>query len=401
MACFLHGVGLTLHSYNSPNLFVTLMRHFSLLLILASSLYASVLHAQIPMDAPAMNDAAAPGGTIKTVEVIADITGDSPKDAQEKAIDYAQKRAFFLALYELNPEKAESIAKSLTEETLLRYIRGYEIVQDRTMENRYQAQFKVSLSETQIRQLATDDPLSFLGEVAPRPNAMLVIPVLDNGTDLLLWDGSNVWRSIWNSVALERGEGLLVTPFGDPTDVSWVSNKDVLSSTHESLAPWLGRYGTDMAAQVLVTYALERKPIAVDVAVKYIDAQEELTRNYTFEAANPEDTPELLLIQAASRIAEEIKAEAYKRSKQKQMQSEEVKRQPVRFYFQRLPEWVNVRGQIEKLPNLLKVHVKQIGVNHADIELQHTMQPSMLKRSMEVRGFIVNDGAEPWRVSAP
>lgn len=376
------------------------MRYFSSLLVLFS-LLATPVQAQIPENAPAFNAIAAPTGNIKTIEVIADITGSSPKDAQEKAIDYAQKRAFFLALYELNPEKAQSIAMGLTEDTLLRYIRGYEITQDRTIGNRYQAQFKVSLSETQLRQLATDDPLAFAGNVAPRPNSMLIVPVLDNGTDLLLWDGSNVWRSIWNSVALERGEGLLVMPFGDPTDVSWISNRDVLSSTHESLEPWLGRYGTQMAAQVLVTYALERSPIAVDVAVRYIDAEDEVTRNYTFEAANTEDTPELLLIQAASRVAEEIKAEAYKRGEQNRLASSEIKQQAVRFYFQRLPEWVKIREQIKKVPNLLRIHVKQIGVNYADIELHHSMNPSMLKRSMEVRGFIVNSETNPWRVSAP
>lgn len=373
----------------------SLFTFLSILLLSAPAL------AQVPVTAPALGTIASPTSNIKMIEVIADIEGTSPQDAQEKAIDYAQKRAFFLALYELNPEKAQSIATSLEEETLLRYIRGYEIVQDRTIGNRYQAQFKVSLSDVQMRQLATDDPLAYVGSTAPRPNSMLIIPVLDNGTDLLLWDGSNVWRSIWNSVALERGEGLLVMPFGDPTDVSWVNNKDVLSSNFESLEPWLGRYGTNTAAEVLVTYALERDPIAVDVAVRYIDPEHEFTRNYTFEAANKEDTPELLLIQAASRIAEEIKDEAYKRGEKQQMAKSGVQQQAVRFYFQRLPEWVHIREKVKKVPNLLKVHVTQIGVNHADIDLHHSMTPEMLKRSMEVRGFIVETDSTPWRVSAP
>ncbi len=368
----------------------------SVILLLGNMPYGAA--AQVPSNAPAFNPLKQPETPLKTIEVIADVTGESPKDAQEKAIDYAQKRAFFLALYELQPEKAKTIAMSLNERDLLRYVRGYEIVQDRVTDNRYQAKFNVSVSDTLIKQLASNDPLDFGAEVAPDPDANLVIPVLDTGTDLLLWDNSNIWRSIMNSVALERGEGLLVMPFGDPVDVNWVDNSTILSATHESLKQWLSRYGVSDVAIAEASYALERNPIAVEVKVRYISKEGEISRRYTFQAANPEDTPELLLIQAAGRIADEIKNEAYKRKELRKMLSRERQRQTVRVYFQRLPEWVQLRERFDTLPNIEEIAIRQIGVTQADIDLYYQTNPSMLRRSMEVRGFIVNDKADPWRV---
>ena len=340
---------------------------------------------------------------IRVIEVLADVTGKDPNDARERAVDYAQKRAFFLLLSELVPAKASDLVDSIQEDEIFRFVRGYEVLKERSTDNRYQAQFAVSLSESRIRQFAgMKDP----NADAPYPvsqDTALIIPVLNNGRETLLWGDNNVWRKIWNSVALERGEGLLVMPYGDPSDVAFVDNTTVLGYRYKDFAALMSRYGTGQVAVVHARYQLESKPAVVKVSARFMANGLDKVRDFSFEALNVDDTPEFLLVQAAARVAEAVKREGRKLQSERKLNDPSLVKVPATVMFSRLSDWVLLQSTLKALPNIASMEVGGLQVNQAEVQLyfEAGTDRAFIKKSLEVQGLAVQDAGEKWRIWRP
>lgn len=328
-------------------------------------------------------------------EVMASVIGDNPEDAQNKAIDYAKKRAFFLMLNKLAPEKANKIAQSMTTEQIYQHVRGYEILQDKLVDNHYLAQFKVSVSEDLVkRMLATDDQPK-----ADQANSMLIIPVLNDKTRLLLWEGDNIWRSIWNTVALERGEDILIMPFGDPNDTALIDASTVMSYGYDNMSELAARYGAGEIVVVTATYQPERSPLGVLVTLRRLGPHMNKVKELYFEGKTNEDTFAIIMSDAAKQVADQLKevAKQYQGDQERRLvQAEKVN---IRAEFRRLSDWVRMQTMLRKLPRVVQLNVDKIDIQTADATLYYSGTPDMMLQIMQANGLRVNQNGSMWVLS--
>ena len=335
---------------------------------------------------------------VDTIEVIADVTGTSPQDAQVRALEYAQKRAFFLSLHKLDPDRAYQVATSLSDQEIAQYIRGYEIAQERYLENnRYQALVNVSLSDVQLRQLLnqSDKPAAPL-----EMNALLVLPVLDDGEELYLWEGDNIWRSIWNSTALQKGEGKLVLPYGDPTDVQTVDASNVLSRDFETLRPLAERYGAKEVVIVLATYEANRQPPGVLVTTRRLGPATDRVRDYYFEAKSASAPPSSVLVDAATASASVLREAAMQYATVKERSIAQAESIPVSVDFMRLSDWVQVQETMKDIDEVIDLQVGQISIQNAKATLFYTGSLDLLARKLQQQGLRVTPQAGGWSIAA-
>ena len=321
---------------------------------------------------------------VQTIEVLADITGESPLDAQQKAVDYAKKRAFFLLLAKLAPEKAETIARSLSDEQIYANVRGYEVVQDKLEGNHYLANYKVSVSEDLIQRLLVSDAPAMDNSQA---NPMVVVPVFTDAQGrTLLWEPDNIWRSMMNSVALERGEGLLLMPYGDPTDTHTTDGSTVLSYGYEPLEPLAKRYG---GGEIVVAHAqvkADKQPAGLLITLRRLGPGFDKLKDIYFETDGLEQTPESLMPEAARSISDQLKevARYYKGDEEKKIIN--AKQMRVRSSFRRLSDWVQMQTLLAGLPRVVRVKVDTISIQSAEATLYYEGTPEAMLEIMNVNG---------------
>jgi len=337
---------------------------------------------------------------INEVEILAPTRGTSPLDAQEKAVDYAKKRAFFLTLKKLAPERAEEIAESLTTEQIYSIVRGYELLNEKFYQddpNRYLAQYRVSVSESMIRRLIADDGAGKEEEANP----MVIFPVLRDEGNVLLWEDENVWRSIWNGVALEAGEGILVVPYGDPTDMLTLSGATILGLGFEELKPFTERYGTGEAVVVVATLVNDATPPGVEVTMRRLGPNVNKVKQLYFETDGKNLSPEAILPMAARAAADQLKeiARTYQGEQLKRVAN--AQRSMLRAEFTRLQEWVEIKNRLEQLPSVVALRFGQIGLDHANAELLYETTPEMMQQIMTASGLYVAAEGDQWKVMMP
>lgn len=332
---------------------------------------------------------------IHDFEVMASVSGDSPEDARNKAIDYAKKRGFFLMLNKLAPEKANEIATSMTTEQIYQHIRGYEVLQDKLVENHYLAQIKVSVSEDLVkRMLITDDQPR--GDEA---NSMLVIPVLNDQSRLLLWEGDNIWRSIWNTVALERGEDILIMPFGDPNDTAMIDASTIQSYGYHNMSELAARYGAGEIVVVTATYQPERTPLGVLVSMRRMGPRLNRVKDMYFEGKSREDTFAIIMTDAAKQVADQLKEVAKQYQGDQERRLLQAEKATLRAEFRRLSDWVQMQTKLRKLPRAVQLDVDKIDIQTADATLYYSGTPEMMLQILQANGFRVDQQAGLWTLS--
>jgi hypothetical protein len=335
-------------------------------------------------------------GAIKEMEVMADITGENPVDSQKKAIEYAKKRAFFLVLLEFDAQKAESIARSMTDEQIDTHIRGYQLIQDKLEGNRYLAKYKVSVSDDLVSRLVTTDT----SKTNETTNPILILPVLNENSELLLWEADNFWRGIVNGVALELGENLLIMPYGDPSDVNTVSSATALSSRYEDLQKMAQRYGAREVVVALAEIKRDQTPKGVAVTLRRLGPDGLDKRKISFyEVTNAEAPADSALPDAARAMANELKDIARYYEGEEERRIANATKLKLQTQFRRLNDWVKLKAQLEQLPQVLRMDVDSIDIASAQATLYVNATPDAMRQIMEANGLAVNDTGGSWTIA--
>ncbi len=331
---------------------------------------------------------------IQTIEVMVDVTGNTPEDARAKALEYVKKRAFYLMLSKTNPEQADEIVKTMTTEQIYQHIRGAQVMQELQNGNQYIARYSVSVSEDMMARLkATDDA------GASKANPTLVIPVLRTAEHQLLWEPSNIWRSLWNTTALEQGEGILVVPYGDPTDMQITDSATILSYNFEPLKAMAERYGAGEIVVVLAEYETAQEPHGVSVTMRRLAPNFDKMKDMFFEVNEQFETPESLLAEAARVVALQIKDIAKNYQGEEERRIADATKQAISVPFTRMNEWVRIQQIIKELPRVVRFDVNTISINHASGLLMYDGTPELMLQVMEAKGLRVEPTGDSWQLT--
>jgi len=331
---------------------------------------------------------------VQTFEILSDVEGSSPQDARDKALEYAKKRGFFLMLSKLAPEKAENIARALTTEQIYQYVRGYELLQDRGEANHYTAQYRISVSEDLVKRLIS-------GDEKPKPlevNPVLMLPVLDDRGHKMLWEGGNLWRSVWNKVALEKGENILVMPYGDPNDLKLIDSSTVLTYGFDYLQPMAARYGASEIVVALARIDNDKKPIQLRVKLRRLGAKLDKIKDEQYEGDDKESI-EAVMTRAAKTIADQIKEVAKEYQGEQQRIILQANKQKLQAKFRRLSDWVDMQARLSKLPRVVLMEVGVINILSAEMTLYYNGPEDMMMKIIQANGFSVEKVGDHWVIS--
>jgi len=189
-------------------------------------------------------------GVFTAMGLAVDVTAESALAARHQALRDGQRRALAQVLQRITLRKDRAGLPKPDDKAIAQLVATMQISGEKTSAVRYLAQLTVRFHRSAIRDLLRGAGFSF-SETRAKPT--LVLPVLEKGAVLSLFEDTNTWRQAWGRLNLPIDSLLpLLLPTGDRKDITTIVARAALTGSEEPLRAIAQRYGVD---NVLVVHA--------------------------------------------------------------------------------------------------------------------------------------------------
>lgn len=351
------------------------------LLFLALSVAASVAHAEEV-----------------TVEVRA--TGETALAARSNGLKQAQTQALLKALAARFPDKAADMAARVGPDKAGTLVKNFTVVKESRTAREYTAEIRYEFDGSKLDRLVAEER-GLVPEIDSR--ALLIVPVWQDGTRLMLWEAGNPWREVISRVALEEGRGLLLIPFGDPHDASVLDKAAMLSGERKALVALAERYGTkNLVIAQARNVSEDGKPPHIRVLLRQPGAgkaEDLVTLEYAAEPST--ETEAALLVRSAQEMARRLVESTAEYSLFADDEANKLRARVVRAEFRHNREWMQLKRAFEGLPNVQYMEIGAVSPSFAQLTFYFRGSDAMIRQALLTRGIDVQDSREYWIVTLP
>lgn len=184
------------------------------------------------------------------VNLPVDVTAESALEARKKALRDGQRMALRRVLARITLRTDHDSLPEPDDKAIEQMVATVAVANEKTSTVRYLAKLTVRFHRAAVRQLLRGAGIRF-SETRAKP--ILVLPVLEKGAALSLFENSNIWRNAWAGLDLAPDALLpLSLPLGDLMDLTTITAQSALAGREDLLKVIASRYG---ATNVLVAHA--------------------------------------------------------------------------------------------------------------------------------------------------
>jgi hypothetical protein len=369
--------------------------------------------------APAQESDEAYSATVKV-----DATADSAAAAREMARIDGQRRALAAVIERLSGASEPAKPPKLDDKTITDMVASFEVANEHMSTVRYVADYTFHFRPSKVRRLVRvaetapadsgsksppdknpgDSGGKSPAEGASKPSvesgnrAVVVLPVYQDGSNLVLWDDPNPWRMAWSQRPAGSGPGRLVLPLGDAGDLAAIDAEKAGSGRSEALTAIAQRNRGSEAVVALATARRQDNKLAgLDVTVKrYGSGRLVDTQGSSFEA-DPGESEADLLKRAVESTAAEIESGAKRNAG---AQSDQPGSLAVTVPITSLGEWVQVRNRLSSVSAIRKIDLLSLSRQEARIEVKYVGSQDQLKSSLAEVNLDLGGGDPIWRIQS-
>ncbi|MBV9248873.1 MAG: DUF2066 domain-containing protein [Acetobacteraceae bacterium] len=373
--------------------------------------YAFLLAAMLAISAAPVSAQDADENYSATVKV--DATADSAGAAREAARVDGQRRALAAVIERLSGS-TEKLPK-LDDKAITDMVASFEIANERMSTVRYVADFTFHFRSSKVRRLvrvteatqaeggnkgSTDGGSKSATEGGGKPaaesgnRAVVVLPVYQDGSNLVLWNDPNEWRAAWSQRSSGSGTGRLVLPLGDAGDLAAIDAETAGSGKSEALNAIAQRNHGSEAVVALATARRQGAKLAgLDVTVKrYRSGRLIDTQGRSFDSDPVESETDLL-----KRVADAIAADIESGTK-RNVGSDQPTSLAVTVPITSLGDWVQVRDRLASASAIRKIDLLSLSRQEARIEVKYVGSQDQLKSSLAEVSLDLGGGDPVWRL---
>ncbi len=369
--------------------------------------------------APAQGSDEAYSATVKV-----DATADSAAAAREMARIDGQRRALAAVIERLSGVSEPATPPKLDDKTITDMVASFEVANEHMSAVRYVADYTFHFRPSKVRRLVrvAQTPSAESGSKSPpdkspgdgggkspaegggKPSAesgnraIVVLPVYQDGSNVVLWDDPNGWRVAWSQRPAGSGPGRLVLPLGDAGDLVAIDAEKAGSGKPEALTAIAQRNSGSEAVVALATARRQDNKLAgLDVTVKrYRSGRLVDTQASSFEA-DPGESDADLLRRAAESTAAEIETGATLNAGTRSDQPASL---AVTVPITSLGEWVQVRNRLASVSSIRKIDLLSLSRQEARIEVKYVGSQDQLKSNLAEVNLDLGGGDPIWRIQS-
>lgn len=320
-----------------------------------------------------------------------DVTAENAVTAREKGIEAGQREGLRRLLERLVPPDQRARVPSVQSLPIARYVRSYEIAEEKVAPNRWLATLNVAFDPEEVSALLSGRGLAVVEPATPP--AILVVPAERRGGELLLWAREEAWWQAWEKLAATERVLRLVLPLGDLADLSTLPPPAVEAGDRTALDRLAAHYGADDAVVVILEPEPKADPAAAPRALRFLAGNGALRGDPAplTSGANVGEPYEEAAKAAVARLVETWRRSGLVRS-------DRLADLAVAVPLADLAGWVQIRRELESLPEIREVRVVSIGRARAEVVLRHAGDLDRLREALARRGLVLAEEGGGWQL---
>jgi hypothetical protein len=377
--------------------------------------------------APAQEAEEAYSATVKV-----DATADNAAAAREVARIDGQRRALAAVIERLSGASEPAKPPKLDDKAITDMVTSFEVANEHMSAVRYVADYTFHFRPSKVRRLvrvvetppadsgtkspsdkapadkgagdksAGDNGGKSAAEGAGKPSAesgnraVVVLPVYQDGSNVVLWDDPNAWRGAWSQRPAGSGPGRLVLPLGDAGDLAAIDAEKAGAGKSEALTAIAQRNQGSETVVALATVRRQGEKVAgLDVTAKRYRYGHLVDTQATSFEATPGESEADLLKRAAEATAAEIESGAKRNAG---VRSDQPASLAVSVPITSLGQWVQVRDRLASVSLIRKIDLLSLSRQEARIEVKYIGNQDQLKSSLAEVNLDLGGGDPVWRI---
>lgn len=323
--------------------------------------------------------------------------GEKAYAAQEKALRIGEKKALYQVLYPSLPKDAEAIVLGLSDQARANLITNFDILSETKRGKYYKAQIRYTISQELVDRLVKNYTIQATGD--KNSQAIMILPVFDDGMGLRIWDDPNPWRDVMHMAVLRAGEGRVVVPNGDMEDLKLVDEAVVFSGNQKILGELAMRYGARslMIAQTSMVKREGRTGYRVILRRAGADKSEEQVRD--FYPQDDKETTEQVMQRAGLETAAFVRDSSRNFGSFLDTESAAKRAKIVRAEYRNNREWSQIKDIISQTPGVEKVDMDAVSSDYAVLTLYYSGADTVIQKLLLSRGMKLQETGKYWTVS--
>lgn len=352
---------------------------------------ATPAHAQ-GLGPAATREAQRPGAELFAVhDVAVDATSDSAAKARDIARAQGERDAFQRLIERLVLPEDRVRVPPVSDDELTNLIRNFEVQNERTSTVRYLGTYTFRFDPAGVGTLLTRAGIPYIDKQAP---GLLVLPVYNDGSRPILWEGANPWFDSWQATPPKSPLVSLSVPYGDLSDVTTISGQQAAEGDQQAIGQMLDRYhvqeaivaelvagSTDpVTATSALTLRLHRLSGFNDSGIDIVSVPPGV------EGATAADRFALAEGAVVNAVADSWKRLAFSGGAHADTLD-------LTLAVSALKDWVSVRKLLTGLPFVQGVDVTSLTVHDVQFRVRYTGGVPQLQQALAQNGYGIADGS--------
>jgi Uncharacterized protein conserved in bacteria (DUF2066) len=337
--------------------------------------------------------------TLQEIRVLGVGIESSSMKANELAIDYARKRAVYLAIKKLGVPNPGKVGAKLSNEQLRQIIRGANVVQTRRKGVMTFHDVNVTIVDEALRRAVKLSEKPEGDEPQMKMRGILLLSVYAGSERAYMWEKDNQLRQPLSDEIRRQARGGVLLPGGDLEDLRLVDYQNALTVKPEELKPMFARYG---AEEIIVAVLKPSAPGTMDastILLRRLKPDGEHNEVLEIAPAMVEETSAVRLAKAANAIASAITQIATSTAERDAAARAAAKKLTLRFSYAIPKELARMEAAVRDSPATLYLEVPSIALARVGATVYLKGEAEALRAQLVKQGIIVTAINDGWRLS--
>lgn len=333
------------------------------------------------------------------VRVLAVGNDNSSLKADEKALEYARKRAVYLAARKLGVKDPSGTVAKFTDKQFADIIRGANVVKTRRDGTITYSEVNVTIVDGPLRRALKlpelpEDPADKL-----TMRAVLLLPLYVAPSRAYLWEKENLLREPLADEIRRQARGGILLPGGDLEDLRLIDYQNALTVKPEELKPMFDRYGAEEIIIAVLTPGASGTMDASSVLLRRLKIDGSRNEVIEIPPETAEEISSVRLAKSASAIANAITQIASSTAERDQLLRNKSTQIPVRFAYAIPKDLAFMIEAVRNSPEVLSLDLPTIGLAQVTGTIYLKGDEATLKEALIKQGVIVTVMSKGWRLS--
>ena len=338
--------------------------------------------------------------TVQDIRVVGVGVDSSSLQAEKNALEYAKKRAVFLAVRKLGVKNASKVAAKFTPEQHQQIVRGANVVQTRREGEITYLEVNVTLVDEALYH-ALKLPNDY-GKAVTAPldvRGVLVLPVLVGKDRAYVWEKENELREPLADELRRQSQGSVLLAGGDLEDLRLIDYQNALTVDPDELKPMFERYGAEEIIIAILTLSQPGTSDASSMLLRRLTPGNVRNELIEIPVENEAETLKQRMAKAAASIASAVTQIATSTAEREEAMRQKAKKIAVRFSYTTPKELARMQTAVRTSPEVLSLDLPRIALSQVGGTIFIKGDAEKLREALVMQGIFVTPISDGWRLS--